>query len=86
MWRIWVRTVLAETTSSDAISKAVRLLGRYLTTRSSASLNSSRNAAAGPRLGAGRPASVSRIAETSDAWAVRCFGCRPSSSRLDQMV
>ena len=49
MWRMCVRTVLAETTSSDAISAAVRLLGRYLTTRSSASLNSSRNGAAGPR-------------------------------------
>ena len=40
MWRMCVRTVLVETTSSDAISDAVRLLGRYLTTRSSASLSS----------------------------------------------
>ncbi len=49
MWRMCVRTVLVDTTSSDAIAEAVRLLGRYLTTRSSASLSSSRNGAAGPR-------------------------------------
>ena len=30
MWRMCVRTVLADTTSSDATSEAVRLLGRYL--------------------------------------------------------
>ena len=74
MWRRCVRTVLAETTSSDAISDASRLLGRYLTTRSSASLSSSRSGAAGPRRGAARPASTSRIVEISVAWAVRWLG------------
>ena len=50
-----VRTVLVDTTSSAAISLAVRLLGRYLTTRSSAALSSSCNGAAA--RGAARPAS-----------------------------
>src|SRR4029453_14207412 len=56
MWRMCVRTVLVETTSSDAISDAVRLLGRYLTTRSSASLSSSRNGAPAPPRAGGRRA------------------------------
>ena len=91
MWRMCVRTVLVDTTSSDAISDAVRLLGRYLTTRSSASLSSSRSGAAGPRRGAARPASVSRIVAISVAWAVRCLGlaleqlaARPEQERQDQ--
>ena len=56
MWRRCVRTVFGETKSSAAISGAFRLLGRNLTTRSSASLSSS---AAG-RAGAGRLAATHR--------------------------
>src|SRR5215208_2668203 len=48
MWRRCVRTVLFETYSSDAISGALRLLGRYRTTRSSASLSALRSGAAAP--------------------------------------
>ncbi len=73
MWRRCVLTVLAETNSSAAISGALRLLGRYRTTRSSASLSSSRSGAVVAGRRGERPASTSRIVASSAAWAVRCL-------------
>ena len=84
MWRMCVRTVLADTTSSDAICAAVRLLGRYLTTRSSASLNSMRSGAAGPpRAPAGQDVEDRRDQRVAGG---PVLGWRSSSSRLGQSM
>jgi hypothetical protein len=73
--RVW-----EETNNSAAISCALRLVGRYLTTRSSASLSGSSDG--GVAVGGKRPASTSsRTVDSSAAWEVRWPRWRSSSSR-----
>ena len=48
MWRRCVLIVFVDTNSSEAISGALRLLGKYLMTRSSAVLSSSSRGAVSP--------------------------------------
>ena len=74
MWRRCVRTVFVDTNSSAAISGALRLLGRYRTTRSSASL-SVLAAARARRSGCGEARRARRGSSASSAaCAVRCRG------------